>query len=259
MIATARPSPLVRHRIRVAGLVQGVGFRPFVHRLATDLDLAGHVGNDTDGVFVEVEGRAEDVDRFEVRLGAEAPPLARIDGCQVTAISAVGEATFRIVESRDGGPAKTWVSPDVAVCDDCLAELFDPANRRYRYPFINCTNCGPRFTITVRLPYDRPNTTMGGFTLSRRAQPSTTIRRTGASTPSRSPAPSVVPGSGSSLSPAARSAPPQPSGRLRRRSGAARSSPSRASAVITWRATPGPPRPSQSCAPVSTGRRSHSR
>jgi hydrogenase maturation protein HypF len=157
----------VRHRIRVTGVVQGVGFRPFVHRLATGLALAGHVGNDTGGVFVEVEGQPTDVARFERRLLDEAPPMARIAGMESTEVGTTGERQFRIVESGRGGRASTFVSPDVAVCDDCLAELFDLTDRRYRYPFINCTNCGPRFTITVRLPYDRPNTTMSGFTMCR--------------------------------------------------------------------------------------------
>ena len=119
-------------------------------------------------MFVEVEGRAEDVDRFEVRLVAEAPPLARIDRRSSRHGDRLRSARPRLPYRREPDrrrPAKTFVSPDVAVCDDCLAELFDPADRRYRYPFINCTNCGPRFTITVRLPYDRPNTTMGGFAL----------------------------------------------------------------------------------------------
>jgi hydrogenase maturation protein HypF len=165
VIAPAAAPDRVRRRLRVAGVVQGVGFRPFVHRLATDLGLAGHVGNDTDGVFVEVEGRRSEVTNFQARLMAEAPPLARIYGVEATEVGTVGEAGFRIVESRPGGAATTFVSPDVAVCADCLAELWDPADRRYRYPFINCTNCGPRFTITVRLPYDRPNTTMAGFAL----------------------------------------------------------------------------------------------
>jgi hydrogenase maturation protein HypF len=155
----------VRRRIRVAGVVQGVGFRPFVHRLATELDLAGHVGNDTAGVFLEVEGRAHRVERFELRLVAEAPPLARIYRLDANSVPALGERGFSIVESDDAGPARTFVSPDVAVCGDCLQELGDPGDRRYRYPFINCTNCGPRFTITIRLPYDRPNTTMSGFAL----------------------------------------------------------------------------------------------
>jgi hydrogenase maturation protein HypF len=149
----------------VAGVVQGVGFRPYVHRLATQLDLAGHVGNDTQGVFVEIEGPAPAVARFEACLVSDAPPLARIDRVDTTSVEAVGDRSFRIVESAAGGGARTFVSPDIAVCDACLTELRDPLDRRYRYPFINCTNCGPRFTITVRLPYDRPNTTMAGFAL----------------------------------------------------------------------------------------------
>ncbi len=155
----------VRHRIRVAGVVQGVGFRPFVHRLATELDLAGHVGNDAQGVFAEVEGKPPSVERFEARLVGDAPPLARIFGVETMAVETLGERGFRIVESHADAAVGTFVSPDVAVCDDCLSELFDPADRRYRYPFVNCTNCGPRFTITVSLPYDRPNTTMAGFAL----------------------------------------------------------------------------------------------
>ncbi len=150
----------------MAGVVQGVGFRPFVHRLATELDLAGHVGNDSEGVFVEVEGDAAVIERFRGAPRYRMPrrwrgfgpsrPLRQI--CSARTAS----ASSRAVSS---GAARTFVSPDVAVCGDCLAELFDPADRRYRYPFVNCTNCGPRFTITVRLPYDRPNTTMAGFPL----------------------------------------------------------------------------------------------
>jgi hydrogenase maturation protein HypF len=165
MIAAAPSGQAVRHRIRVAGVVQGVGFRPFVHRLASELCLSGHVGNDSDGVFVEVEGSPLDVARFQTRLVREAPPLARVFGVETSEIRVRGEPGFRIVESRDQGTATTFVSPDVAVCDECVGELFDPADRRYRYPFINCTNCGPRFTITMRLPYDRPHTTMSGFAL----------------------------------------------------------------------------------------------
>ncbi len=164
MTSLAPSDTLVRRRIRVAGVVQGVGFRPFVLRLATDLGLAGHVGNDTEGVFVEVEGRAPIVELFEAQLVEKSPPLAKIFGVESVAIAPLREDSFRIVESR-GGAVRTFVSPDVAVCDDCLAELFDPGDRRFRYPFINCTNCGPRFTITLRLPYDRPNTTMAGFAL----------------------------------------------------------------------------------------------
>jgi hydrogenase maturation protein HypF len=155
----------VRHRLRVTGVVQGVGFRPFVHRLATELALGGHVGNDSGGVFVEVEGPQPEVACFEHRLVVDAPPMARVTTVDTTAVHPLGEDRFRILESRSLATARTFVPPDVAVCEDCLAELFDPSDRRYRYPFINCTNCGPRFTITVRLPYDRPNTTMRGFEL----------------------------------------------------------------------------------------------
>jgi hydrogenase maturation protein HypF len=154
-----------RTRIRVRGVVQGVGYRPFVHRLATESGLSGHVGNDNDGVFVEVEGAPDAVEAFAERLRRDAPPLARVDTVQSTAIPAVGEEGFRIVASRADSAVRTFVAPDAALCEDCLRELFDPLDRRFRYPFITCTNCGPRFTITKRLPYDRPNTTMATFTL----------------------------------------------------------------------------------------------
>ena len=157
----------VRHRIRVRGVVQGVGFRPFVYALANRLGLDGHVGNDADGVFVEVEGAAALVATFERRLVDERPPLARVESLEAARIDPTGERGFRIVASQAAPTGRTFVPPDVAVCDDCLRELHDRADRRYRYPFINCTNCGPRFTITVRLPYDRPNTTMGAFSLCR--------------------------------------------------------------------------------------------
>jgi hydrogenase maturation protein HypF len=162
--ATVSGAP-VRRWIRVAGVVQGVGFRPFVHRLANQLNLSGHVGNDTEGVVIEVEGSAPRVDEFEARLVTDAPPLARIFSIEGTAVETRHEQGFRIVESKSTGAMGTFVSPDVAVCRDCLAELLDPEDRRARYPFINCTNCGPRFTITLRLPYDRPNTTMRDFAL----------------------------------------------------------------------------------------------
>jgi hydrogenase maturation protein HypF len=163
--ATVRDAPVVRHRVRVLGVVQGVGFRPFVHRLARELGLAGFVGNDNRGVIVEVEGRDGAVACFEARLVDQAPPLARIDRVDTTAVAPLGAAEFHIAQTAVGGDVATFVSPDIAVCDDCLAEMRDPLNRRRRYPFVNCVNCGPRFTITVRLPYDRPNTTMRGFAL----------------------------------------------------------------------------------------------
>ena len=118
MTAVAAPDDRVRHRIRVGGVVQGVGFRPFVHRLATELDLTGHVGNDSEGVFVEVEGLAPTVERFELRVVEEAPPLARIHRIEATAIEPVGDRGFRIERSRSAGSARTFVSPDIAVCDD---------------------------------------------------------------------------------------------------------------------------------------------
>ena len=165
MTSLATQGGTARRRIRVVGVVQGVGFRPFVHRLATELGLSGHVGNDTEGVFVEVEGAEVSLHQFEARLVADAPPLARIFGVEGVPIALRHEHEFRIVASQSDDTARTFVSPDVAVCDECLAEMFDPGDRRARYPFINCTNCGPRFTITIRLPYDRPNTTMRGFEL----------------------------------------------------------------------------------------------
>jgi hydrogenase maturation protein HypF len=157
-------------RLRVTGIVQGVGFRPFVHRLATELDLDGVVGNDVGSVFVELEGPASGVEAFMTRLRAESPPLAAIDAVDATGTAPVGHRGFAIVASRpsaDGSvaPAVSAVSPDVAVCAACLAEMWDPTNRRFLHPFITCTDCGPRFTITRRLPYDRPGTTMTGFPL----------------------------------------------------------------------------------------------
>jgi hydrogenase maturation protein HypF len=165
MTALARTENTVRSTIRVAGVVQGVGFRPFVHRLATELHLAGHVGNDSSGVFIEVEGDASDMAAFEARLVADAPSLARIFHLDTAPLEVRHQHGFTIVESRSDRAVRTFVAPDVAVCDQCLAELFDPTDRRARYPFINCTNCGPRFTITRSLPYDRLNTTMREFVL----------------------------------------------------------------------------------------------
>ena len=165
MTGIATPAAPERLRLRVTGLVQGVGFRPHVHRLASELGLAGHVGNDTAGVFIEVEGPGPVIDEFTARLVTDAPGPARVAGVVDEHIAPTGGAGFVIVESHAQGAVRTFVSPDIATCADCLAELFDPANRRFRYPFVNCTNCGPRFTITLCLPYDRPHTTMAGFAL----------------------------------------------------------------------------------------------
>lgn len=152
-----------RKRIRVRGVVQGVGFRPFVYRLATEEKLAGLIGNDTDGVIIELEGPAPRIQAFLERLTTETPPLARIDSVAVDAVAMTGESGFRIVASEVLGKVSTGIPADAATCADCLRELLDPADRRYRYPFLNCTNCGPRFTITRRIPYDRPQTSMAVF------------------------------------------------------------------------------------------------
>jgi hydrogenase maturation protein HypF len=154
-----------RRRVRVRGIVQGVGFRPFVYRVAAEEHLHGFVGNDADGVFAEVEGSVAAIDRLLRRLRDDAPPLARVTSVDADAIRPTGEHGFRIVASRGGSAGVTFVPPDAAVCDDCVRELFDPTDRRHRYPFVNCTNCGPRFTIATALPYDRANTTMAGFAL----------------------------------------------------------------------------------------------
>ncbi len=154
-----------RVRARVEGTVQGVGFRPYVYRLAGELGVAGHVHNDSHGVVVEVEAAPETVDRFLERLAAEAPPLARVERVVAEPLEETGELGFAIRDSPRGGEPRAAVSPDSATCADCLAELFDPGDRRFRYPFINCTNCGPRFTIVRSVPYDRPHTTMAGFTM----------------------------------------------------------------------------------------------
>ena len=158
----------VRKAVRVEGLVQGVGFRPFVYGLATGLSLGGLVGNDPDGVFAEVEGTKTAVGQFLDRLARDAPPLARVDRVRTWGLPLAGSARFTIVASQAGGPdagRRALVSPDTAPCADCLRELADPADRRFGYPFINCTNCGPRYTIVRDVPYDRARTTMSPFTM----------------------------------------------------------------------------------------------
>jgi hydrogenase maturation protein HypF len=155
-----------RLRLRVRGTVQGVGFRPFVHRLAHRHRISGFVLNDAEGVLVEAEGAPGDLAAFTAAIAAEAPPLARVASVEATACDPRHEDGFAIVRSPGGASARTTlISPDAATCDDCLRELFDPGDRRYRYPFVNCTNCGPRFTIVTSVPYDRPHTTMAGFPL----------------------------------------------------------------------------------------------
>ncbi len=155
----------VRTCIRVEGVVQGVGFRPFVYSLATRLGLAGWVGNDVDGVFAEVEGPAEHIRDFLAALERDAPPLARVERVSAQPMAPDGRPGFAIVASDTAGRRRALVSADSATCADCLRELADPADRRFGYPFINCTNCGPRFTIVRDVPYDRPLTTMAGFAM----------------------------------------------------------------------------------------------
>ena len=144
--------------------MQGVGFRPFVFGLAQHHDLAGFVLNDGTGVVIEAEGATADLDRFAAAIRTEAPPLARVDSVVAESLVPAGEDGFTIAASTATG-STALIPPDTATCDDCLRELHDPADRRYRYPFINCTQCGPRFTIVRSVPYDRPNTTMAGFPL----------------------------------------------------------------------------------------------
>jgi len=162
---TTPPGSRTRQRLRVSvrGAVQGVGFRPFVYRLARELSLDGWVYNDAAGVLVEAEGDGVALREFLVRLSTEKPALAVLQGVEPTFLAPVGLAGFEIRESPAGGLRRALVLPDVATCPACLAELWDPADRRHRYPFLNCTHCGPRFSILESLPYDRARTTMARF------------------------------------------------------------------------------------------------
>lgn len=159
-----------RARARLHGTVQGVGFRPYVYRLARELHLDGYVLNDARGVLLEVEGSPPAVEAFFSRVRPDAPPLAVVEEVLIDERESTGEAGFAILESPRGGVPDAAVTPDTATCAECLAELLDPEDRRYRYPFINCTNCGPRFTIVRGVPYDRPLTTMAGFAMCARCQ-----------------------------------------------------------------------------------------
>jgi len=149
--------------ITVRGVVQGVGFRPFVYTTAAALGLAGSVRNDSSGAIIEVEGTDDDIGEFLHRLRHQAPPLAIIDSVDGQDVPRVGGTGFVIADTSRSGGGRTLASPDVAMCAECAAELRNPADRRFRHPFINCTNCGPRFTIITSLPYDRPTTTMAAF------------------------------------------------------------------------------------------------
>ena len=152
-----------RHQIIIHGIVQGVGFRPFVYTQALHWGLVGFVLNDSSGVTIEVEGTLDALNGFERALHEEAPPLARIDSINVGAVELRHETTFTIAQSEGNVGGTALISPDSATCDDCLREIFDPKDRRYGYAFTNCTNCGPRFTIIQDVPYDRDKTTMRAF------------------------------------------------------------------------------------------------
>jgi len=159
---------LTAYRIHITGIVQGVGFRPFVYNLASNLGLTGWVLNSSAGVEIEAAGTPDALDSFVQRLRSEAPPLAHIDSLSVDELTQAEicgqqDGGFTIKHSKARPGEFQPISPDTSICDDCLRELFDPMDRRFRYPFINCTNCGPRFTIIKNIPYDRPNTTMDPF------------------------------------------------------------------------------------------------
>jgi hydrogenase maturation protein HypF len=158
-------SNILRLSVVIRGAVQGVGFRPFVYRLASELKLTGWVVNSAQGVFIEAEGRKKNLDLFLLRVGREAPPRASIQSLESSFLDPAGFTSFEIRKSDTGGAKSAFLLPDIAACPDCLREILDPANRRYRYPFTNCTNCGPRFTIIRALPYDRPNTSMEKFAM----------------------------------------------------------------------------------------------
>ena len=159
----SKATTVIRRRISVEGIVQGVGFRPHVHRLARDLGLSGCARNIAGGLEIEVEGPAETVEEFIERIEPDAPPIAVIESFEVERLDPVGDSDFAIVPSGNSSEGEIYVSPDVAICADCARELLDSADRRFAHPFINCTNCGPRFTIIEGVPYDRPKTSMGEF------------------------------------------------------------------------------------------------
>ena len=164
-MATVQPTARKRIRVRLRGIVQGVGFRPYIHNLAARLELAGYVLNSSSGLVTEVEGEPAAVDAFTNAVVAEPPPLAWIQESEIEEMPSTGEQSFIIRESLSVTGEFALISPDVATCDDCLHELTDPTNRRFRYAFTNCTNCGPRYTIVEDIPYDRPNTTMAKFAM----------------------------------------------------------------------------------------------
>jgi hydrogenase maturation protein HypF len=163
-------SQRTRLKLTVRGAVQGVGFRPFVFRLATGLGLTGWVNNSPQGVFIEAEGARAELEKFLLRLETEKPARSFIQSLEASWLDPAGYTAFEIRASETGGSKTALVLPDIATCPDCLREIFDPKNRRHRYPFTNCTNCGPRFSIIESLPYDRANTSMRTFTMCPQCQ-----------------------------------------------------------------------------------------
>lgn len=154
-----------RMRIVIRGAVQGVGFRPFIYRLASEMNLPGWVSNSPQGVFIEAEGEKPVLNTFLLRIAKEKPPISFIQSLEYSLLDPIHFKGFEIRSSESSGTVSALILPDIATCEACLAEVFDPQNRRYRYPFTNCTHCGPRFTIIESLPYDRPNTSMKGFAM----------------------------------------------------------------------------------------------
>ena len=184
----------VRRRVDVRGVVQGVGFRPFVYAQASRFGLTGWVRNDATGVVIEVEGDGDDVGSFVQAMRDDAPPLAMVEAVSTQDIGVEGGSGFTIGATHASEAVRTLASPDIAMCADCETELLDPTDRRHRHPFITCTNCGPRFTIITSLPYDRPTTTMAGFAMC--ATCTRRVHRPGRPTlprPDRSPAPDCGP------------------------------------------------------------------
>ena len=179
---------ILRKAIDVTGIVQGVGFRPFVYRLAQECNLAGFIANTPAGVTIEVQGDSECVERFLERLPAEIPPLAQITSFVPRDAEPQTDTAFHILSSRLDAPPRALISPDVSVCNDCLCEMMSPRDRRFRYPFINCTNCGPRFTIIRDIPYDRARTSMAAFQMCGACQAEYDDPPIGVSTRSQTPA-----------------------------------------------------------------------
>ncbi|TFG97858.1 MAG: carbamoyltransferase HypF [Calditrichales bacterium] len=152
-----------RLRIEVSGIVQGVGFRPFVYRLANRLQLTGFVNNNSTGVLIEIQGMEEMLWQFLHTLQTAPPPLAKITRVETQFVHPENSSRFNIIPSQSSEIRRTLISPDIATCPDCISDISDLQNRRYAYPFTNCTNCGPRYTIITNIPYDRPNTSMSPF------------------------------------------------------------------------------------------------